>query len=157
MPAWQASRGHDGGAEMIRQHECHHRVTRFGDNCSMSYVPAAKPPGGSSWAALELAGDEAVLPAGSRLADEASSGRQCFVILEGTAAVEAAGQQLGDLSTGAFVGSVDCAGGPLPPAGLTVRLTTSARVLVLDAARLGALIESDPAAAAAWHGLARRR
>jgi hypothetical protein len=102
------------------------------------------------WQPLERAGDEAVLPAGTRLADEARPGRQCFVIIDGTATVEAAGQRVRDLSAGAFVGSVDRAGRPAPPGGLTVRLLTRSRVLVIDAMRLAALIDSDPAAAAAW-------
>jgi DNA-binding CsgD family transcriptional regulator len=36
---------------------------------------------------VELSGDEAVLPAGSRLADENRPGQQCFVIIEGAATV----------------------------------------------------------------------
>jgi hypothetical protein len=102
---------------------------------------------------LERAGDEAVLPAGTRLADEARPGRQCFVIIDGTAAVEAAGQRVRDLGAGAFVGSVDRAGRPAPPGGLTVRLLTRSRVLVIDAMRLATLIDSDPVVAAAWRRL----
>jgi hypothetical protein len=49
----------------------------------------------SPWAALELAGDEAILPAGVRLADEHHRGRQCFVLIEGAATVEAAGRRIG--------------------------------------------------------------
>jgi hypothetical protein len=37
---------------------------------------------------VELSGDEAVLPAGSRLADETRPGHQCFVIIEGAATIE---------------------------------------------------------------------
>jgi hypothetical protein len=36
---------------------------------------------------VKLSGDEAVLPAGSRLADENRPGQQCFVIIEGAATV----------------------------------------------------------------------
>lgn len=94
-----------------------------------------------------------MLPAGTRLADEARPGRQCFVIIDGTAAVEAAGQRVRDLGAGAFVGSVDPAGRPAPPGGLTVRLLTRSRVLVIDAMRLATLIDSDPVVAAAWRRL----
>jgi hypothetical protein len=114
----------------------------------MSPGPAPPP-----WGPLERAGDEAVLPAGSRLADETRLGRQCFVLLEGAATVEAAGARLGDLGAGAFVGSVDRAGRPRPPSGLTVRLTARSRVLVIDAGRLAALIDADPVVAAAWRGM----
>ena len=113
----------------------------------------APPQQAQPWQPLERAGDEAVLPAGTRLADEARACRQCFVLIDGTAAVEAAGQRVRDLGAGAFVGSVDPAGRPAPPGGLTVRLLTRSRVLVIDAMRLAALIDSDPAAAAAWRGL----
>ena len=99
---------------------------------------------------LGLAGDEAILPAGIRLADETRPGRRCFVLIDGTATVEAAGTRLGELGAGAFVGSVDAGGRPVPPAGLTVQLATRSRVLVIDAARLAAAIDADPAAAAAW-------
>jgi CRP-like cAMP-binding protein len=108
-----------------------------------------------SWAMLELAGDEAILPPGIRLADEGRPGRQCFVLIEGTATVEAAGTRLRELGAGAFVGLVGDDGRPLPPSGLTVQLATPARVLVIDARRLAALVDSDPAAAAAWHRLSR--
>jgi hypothetical protein len=104
----------------------------------------------SRWAALELAGDEAILPAGVRLAAEGRRGRQCFVLIEGAATVEAAGRQIGELAAGAFVGSVDDVGRPLPPDGITVRLAARSRVLVIDIRRLAALIDADPAAAAAW-------
>jgi CRP-like cAMP-binding protein len=113
----------------------------------MSCLPAGPGPEPSLF---DLIGDEAVLPPGTRLADEGRPGRQCFLLLEGTAVVEAAGNRLRELGAGAFVGSVDEAGRPQPPAGLTVRLLTSSRVLVIDSDRLAVLIASDPAAAAAW-------
>jgi len=116
----------------------------------MNIRPSALPPEPRSWAVLELAGDEAILPAGIRLADEGRPGRQCFVLIEGVATVEAAGNRLRELGAGAFVGSVDQAGGPLPPEGVTIRLESRSRVLVIDPGRLAALIDADPAAAAAW-------
>lgn len=107
-------------------------------------------------ALLDLAGDEAVLPAGIRLVDEARPGRQCFLLLEGSATVEAAGIRLGQLDAGAFIGSADQAGRPLPPSGRTIRLATRSRVLVMDAGRLAMLIDSDPTAAAAWRRMSRQ-
>jgi len=120
----------------------------------MSALPE-HPPDPRLPGLLELAGDEAVLPAGSRLADEERPGRQCFVIIDGRAAVERDGAQLRSLGSGDFVGDVDTSGGPQPPAGVTVRLETRARVVVIDSVRLSALIESEPALAAAWHSLIR--
>jgi CRP-like cAMP-binding protein len=102
---------------------------------------------------LELAGDEAVLPAGSRLADEERPGRQCFLIIDGRATVERHGAQVRSLGRGDFVGDIDASGGPQPPAGVSIRLETRACVLVLDPARLAALIEAEPALAAAWRAL----
>lgn len=104
-------------------------------------------------ALLDLAADEAVLPAGIRLVDETRPGRRCFLLLEGSATVEAAGTRLSQLHAGAFIGSADPSGRPLPPSGLTVRLATRSRVLVIDAGRLAVLIDSDPVTAAAWRRL----
>jgi CRP-like cAMP-binding protein len=105
---------------------------------------------------VELSGDEAVLPAGSRLADEKRAGHQCFVIIEGAATVEQDGSRLASLGGGAFVGELAPDGRPLPPSGVTVRLETQSRVLVLDSARLTAAINADPALADAWRSLVGR-
>jgi CRP-like cAMP-binding protein len=102
---------------------------------------------------VELTGDEAVLPAGSRLADERRPGHQCFFILDGTATVERDGFLLRRLASGAYVGELDPGRRPLPPSGVTVRLDTRSRVLVLDPARLAAAIDADPALAAAWRSV----
>jgi CRP-like cAMP-binding protein len=100
---------------------------------------------------LSEAGGEAVLPAGSRLTDEERSGRHCFLLIEGSAVAERDGKAVGHVPTGTFVGSADVTGLPRPPAGITVRLVTPARVLVLDADRLTELIDTDPAIAGWWH------
>jgi CRP-like cAMP-binding protein len=112
----------------------------------MTTGPTPSPP----WAALERAGDEAILPAGVRLTDEDRPGRQCFLLIEGAATVETAGRRIDGLAAGAFVGSADAAGRPLPPEGITVRLVSRCRVLVLDSRRLAALVDCDAAASAAW-------
>jgi len=104
----------------------------------------------------ELTGDEAVLPAGSRLADERRPGHQCFFILDGAATVERDGFPLRRLARGAFVGELDPGDRPLPPSGVTVRLDTRSRVLVLDPARLAAAIDADPVLAAAWRSVVAR-
>jgi CRP-like cAMP-binding protein len=104
---------------------------------------------------LGLAGDEAVLPAGSRLCDESRPGRQCFVIIEGEAVIEQDGSRLRHLASGEFVGDFGPDGRPLPPSGVTVRLLISSRVLVLDSIRLAALLESEPALAA-WRAAISR-
>lgn len=75
------------------------------------------------------------------------------MLLEGHAAAEVAGRLVLSLAAGSYIGSVDRAGRPIPPAGVTVRLRTRARVLVFEAARLAALIEADQAAADAWRAL----
>jgi len=124
-------------------------------NGTMNSGPTETTPD-SSWALLELAGDEAVLPPGIRLVDESRPGRQCFVLIEGKATVEAAGNRLRELGAGSFVGLVDADGRPLPLSGLTVQLATHSRVLVIDTRRLAVLIDSDPAAAAAWRKMSRQ-
>ena len=118
---------------------------------------APRPPADDGLAGLaELTGGEAVLPAGSHLADEQRPSHQCFVIIEGTAAVERGGCRLRSLDSVAFVGELAPDGRPLPPSGVTVRLETRSRVLVLDPARLAAAINADPALAAAWQALISR-
>src|SRR6202046_1950203 len=91
---------------------------------------------------VELTGDEAVLPAGSRLADERRPGHQCFFILDGTATVERDGFLLRRLASGAYVGELDPGRRQLPPSGGSVRLDTRSRVLVLGRARLAASLNS---------------
>jgi CRP-like cAMP-binding protein len=118
--------------------------------------PADDRPAGLA-GLLELTGDEAVLPAGSRLADEQRAGHQCFVILDGTATVERRGSTVRSLGRGAFVGELGAGGRPFPPSGVTVRLETRSRVLVLDPARLAAAIDADPALAAAWRSLIEKK
>jgi CRP-like cAMP-binding protein len=116
--------------------------------------PAHPDQGDDGLAGLvELTGDEAVLPAGSRLADQARPGHQCFLILDGTATVERDGCTLRRLASGAFVGELGPGERPLPPSGVTVRLATRSRVLVLDTARVAAAIDADPVLAAVWRSL----
>ena len=75
------------------------------------------------------------------------------MIIDGRATVERHGAQVRRLGRGDFVGGIDAAGRPQPSAGVTVRLETRARVLVLDPARLAVLIKAEPALAAAWRSL----
>jgi CRP-like cAMP-binding protein len=99
---------------------------------------------------LAEAGGEAVLPAGSSLADRQRPGRHCFLLIEGSALAERDGEPAEAVTSGTFIGFADRTGLPVPPAGVTVRLVTPARVLVLDTERLAALIDADPAIAALW-------
>ena len=126
----------------------------------------AGPPAGDGLSGLsglaglaglaELAGDEADLPAGSRLTDERRPGHQCFFILDGTATVERDGRLLRRLATGAFVGELDPGDRPRPMSGVTVRLDARSRVLVLDPARIAAAIDADPVLAARWRSVIAR-
>jgi hypothetical protein len=99
---------------------------------------------------LALAGDEAVLPAGSRLADETLPARHCFVILEGRVTVEAPGRPPRTLGPGGFIGAAGTGGLPEAASGLTVSLETDTRLLVVDPIRLRALIEAVPEHADLW-------
>jgi CRP-like cAMP-binding protein len=110
--------------------------------------PGTDDPGVAGMFAL--AGDEAVLPAGSRLVDEATPARHCFVILEGRATVEAPGRSPRTLGRGAFIGVAGAGGLPEAATRLTVSLETDARVLVVDPGRLAGLIETVPELAALW-------
>jgi CRP-like cAMP-binding protein len=113
-------------------------------------TPATAPSLLSWCRLLQAAGTETVLPAGRRLADEHQPGRYCFLLLDGSAAAEAAGRPLATFSAGSFIGSLDERGSPSPLRGVTVRVIEQARVLVLDARKLAVLLDSDRALAAAW-------
>ncbi len=99
---------------------------------------------------LRPAGDELALPVGCRLADERGAGRKCFLLLEGSAVAEADGRPIATFSAGSFVGSLDDRGRPAPLRGMTVRVITPSRAVVLDARRLAALLDADRVLAAAW-------
>ena len=62
-------------------------------NGTMNSGPTETTPD-ASWAPLELAGDEAVLPPGIRLADESRPGRQCFVLIDSDPAAAAAWRKM---------------------------------------------------------------
>jgi hypothetical protein len=119
----------------------------------MSAVPPGPILDPSSWESLEPACAEAILPPGVPLAAENRTGRHCFILLEGTATVEAANNRLCELGGGAFIGQLDHDGHPLPPSGLTIHLAAASRVLVIDPMLLRELVDSDSMAAAAWRQL----
>ena len=102
---------------------------------------------------LSEAGGEALLPAGWAIADESRPSRHCYLLLDGEAVVSSGGRRAGLIGPGTFVGAVDGSGRARVPEGCTVRLTSAARVLVLDADRLMALLDADPDLAAAWRQL----
>jgi hypothetical protein len=115
--------------------------------------PVKEPagPGLLSWCRLlRVAGDETVLPVGCRLTDERRPGRYCFLLLDGAAVAEVAGQHIATFSAGSFVGSLDDCGGPSPLPGITVRVIEPVHVLVLDARKLAMLLDSDRALFGAW-------
>ena len=98
-----------------------------------------------------------MLPAGIRLADESRPGRQCFVLIEGSRP-RSRRRETGSASWARGRSSAwwTADGRPLPLSGLTVQLATHSRVLVIDARRLAVLIDSDPAAAAAWRKISQQ-
>jgi hypothetical protein len=114
-------------------------------------VREVSAPGLLSWChLLQAAGSETILPPGSRLTDELRPGRHCFLLLDGSAVAEAGGQPLATFSAGSFIGSLGEHGRPAPLRGITVRVIEPAHALVLDARKLGALLDSDRVLAAAW-------
>jgi hypothetical protein len=114
-------------------------------------APFSPEPG--LWAALDPCGDEAMLPGGTCLVGSGRPARQCFRILDGAAAVEAADGSVTHLAAGSFVGTMDAHGTPQPLADVVVRLTTASRVLVFEVQRLAALLEADTRASAAWRAV----
>ena len=115
--------------------------------------PSAEP---LLWGHLGPAGDEAVLPAGTCLVHPARRGRLCFLLLDGAAVVEYRSGARTRLASGSFIGAADPDGRPSPLSDVTVRLATNSRVVVFDASRLAALLDTDETARGAWNSLMGR-
>lgn len=74
--------------------------------------------------------DELALPAGRVLAREGKSGREFFVLVDGTVRISKGGRKLADLGAGDWFGEIALVTGE--PRTATVTATTPVRVLVLS-------------------------
>ena len=94
-------------------------------------------------AKIAKAADEVNVPAGYALADQGQTGREAFVIIEGSATVRRNGKKVAVLGPGAVVGELSLL--DHGPRTATVTTDTDASVLVLDQRHFAAVIDEVPA------------
>ena len=94
-------------------------------------------------AKIAKAADEVNVPAGYALADQGQTGREAFVIIEGSATVRRNGKKVAVLGPGAVVGELSLL--DHGPRTATVTTDTDASVLVLDQRHFAAVIDDVPA------------
>ena len=94
-------------------------------------------------AKIAKAADEVTVPAGYALADQGQTGREAFVIMEGSATVRRNGKKVAVLGPGAVVGELSLL--DHGPRTATVTTDTEASVLVLDQRHFTSVIDEVPA------------
>ena len=91
---------------------------------------------------IARASDELSIPAGKTLVEQGDVGRECFVILEGTAAVMLNGRKVASLGPGAYFGELSLL--DKGPRTATVIAETPMSVLVLGPREFSAVLEQVP-------------
>ena len=91
---------------------------------------------------IARASDELSIPAGKTLVEQGDVGRECFVILEGTAAVMLNGRKVASLGPGAYFGELSLL--DKGPRTATVTAETPMSVLVLGPREFSAVLEQVP-------------
>jgi CRP/FNR family cyclic AMP-dependent transcriptional regulator len=96
-------------------------------------------------AKIAKAGDEVVVPAGYVMADQGQTGREAYVLLEGSATVRRNGKKVATAGPGTLVGELSLL--DHGPRTATVTADTECNVLVLDQRHFAGLIAEVPAIA----------
>jgi CRP/FNR family cyclic AMP-dependent transcriptional regulator len=96
-------------------------------------------------AKIAKAGDEVMVPAGYVMADQGQTGREAYVILEGSATVRRNGKKVATAGPGTLVGELSLL--DHGPRTATVTADTECNVLVLDQRHFAGLISEVPAIA----------
>jgi CRP-like cAMP-binding protein len=91
---------------------------------------------------VSMIADEIDLPAGKTLISEGASGREFFVLAEGTAEITRKGQRIDTASAGDFFGEMALLTDR--PRNATVTTTSAVDALVVTASSFRALIEVNP-------------
>jgi CRP/FNR family transcriptional regulator, cyclic AMP receptor protein len=91
------------------------------------------------------ASDELVLPAGSVLVDQGQTGREAFVILDGTATVSRNRRKVATVGSGSIIGELSLL--DRGPRTATVTADTDLTVLVIPQREFAGIIESVPSLA----------
>jgi CRP/FNR family transcriptional regulator, cyclic AMP receptor protein len=99
--------------------------------------------------------DEIDVPKGKVLIREGEPGRECFVVVDGTATVTMRGRRLSPMGAGSFFGEISLLDGG--PRSATVTAETDMSLLVLTSQGFATLIRETPTAAPRiMRGLAER-
>ena len=96
-------------------------------------------------AKIAKAGDEVLVPAGYVMADQGQTGREAYVLLEGSATVRRNGKKVATAGPGTLVGELSLL--DHGPRTATVTADTECNVLVLDQRHFAGLIAEVPAIA----------
>ncbi len=94
---------------------------------------------------IARAGDEVVMPAGSVIVDQGQTGREAFVILEGTALVKRNNKKVAQLGSGAVLGELSLL--DHGPRTATVVAETDVSLLVIGQRQFLGVIDEVPALA----------
>jgi CRP-like cAMP-binding protein len=94
-------------------------------------------------AKIAKAGDEVTIPAGYIMADQGQTGREAYVLLEGSATVRRNGKKVAVAGPGTLVGELSLL--DHGPRTATVTSDTECTVLVLDQRHFAALVDDVPA------------
>jgi CRP/FNR family transcriptional regulator, cyclic AMP receptor protein len=99
--------------------------------------------------------DEIDLPEGKELIVEGDTGREFFVLVQGTADVERGGKKVASIGPGDFFGEIALIA--KTPRNATVRTTSPARALVITDRAFRRLLEDSPAIAVGVLGVLAER
>jgi CRP/FNR family transcriptional regulator, cyclic AMP receptor protein len=91
---------------------------------------------------IAKAADEVTIPAGYMLADQGQTGREAFIIVEGSATVRRNGKKVAVLGPGAVVGELSLL--DHGPRTASVTTDSEATVLVLDQRHFSSVIDEVP-------------
>jgi CRP-like cAMP-binding protein len=94
---------------------------------------------------IAKAGDEITMPAGSLIVDQGQTGREAFIVLEGSVSVKRNGKKLGSFGPGTVVGELSLL--DHGPRTATVTCDTDCQLLLLDQRHFMAVVDDVPALA----------
>ena len=94
---------------------------------------------------IAKAGDEVSMPAGSLIVDQGQTGREAFVVLDGTVAVKRNGKKVANLGPGTMVGELSLL--DHGPRTATVTCETDCRLFLISQRQFMAVLDQVPAMA----------
>ena len=94
---------------------------------------------------IAKAGDELVMPAGSMIVDQGQTGREAFIVLEGTVTVKRNGKKVATLGAGTVVGELSLL--DHGPRTATVVCDTDCRLMLITQRHFLAVVDDVPALA----------